>query len=331
MNLFIDTNVLLSFYHLSSDDLEELNKLRVLLEGGEVVWFSPDQVIQEFQRNRESRISDALSRLRQQRLSLQFPQFCEDYPEYEALRRLQRDYERSHSDLIQKVEHDASANALKADETIARQLKQVKQLKSTLEVIKKSRLRIEIGNPPGKGGSLGDAINWELLLESIPDGEDLYLITDDRDYFSLLNDTVLKEFLATEWKDRKASRVFCYRQLSHFFKDHFPDIKLATELEKEVWIRKLAGSGTFAATHRAISRLSAYSDFTATQRNDIVDAAVSNNQINLIISDADVSAFLESIIEGYEDHIEPVLLEVLRSRLAPRGDEPRPDDGEMPF
>lgn len=32
MNLFIDTNVLLSFYHVSSDDLEELEKLVVLLE-----------------------------------------------------------------------------------------------------------------------------------------------------------------------------------------------------------------------------------------------------------------------------------------------------------
>ena len=32
MNLFIDTNIFLSFYHLSSDDLEELRKLAALLE-----------------------------------------------------------------------------------------------------------------------------------------------------------------------------------------------------------------------------------------------------------------------------------------------------------
>ena len=35
MNLFIDTNVFLSFFHLSNDDLEEIHKLAVLIEKGE--------------------------------------------------------------------------------------------------------------------------------------------------------------------------------------------------------------------------------------------------------------------------------------------------------
>lgn len=44
MNLFIDTNVFLSFYHLSDDDLEEIRKLSVLLERGNIRLWLPQQV-----------------------------------------------------------------------------------------------------------------------------------------------------------------------------------------------------------------------------------------------------------------------------------------------
>jgi len=45
MLMFIDTNVFLTFYHFSNDDLEELRKLRVLLEREEVVLYLPQQVV----------------------------------------------------------------------------------------------------------------------------------------------------------------------------------------------------------------------------------------------------------------------------------------------
>jgi hypothetical protein len=60
MNLFIDTNIFLSFYHLSSDDLEELRKLGVLLDKKKVTLLLPKQVIDEYRRNREVKIADAL-------------------------------------------------------------------------------------------------------------------------------------------------------------------------------------------------------------------------------------------------------------------------------
>ena len=48
MNIFIDTNVFLSFYHLSNDDLEELKKLIVLIDNKEVTLWLPNQVKDEF-------------------------------------------------------------------------------------------------------------------------------------------------------------------------------------------------------------------------------------------------------------------------------------------
>ena len=50
-------------YHFSNDDLEELRKLRVLLEREEVILYLPQQVVEEFWRNREGKIFDALDLL----------------------------------------------------------------------------------------------------------------------------------------------------------------------------------------------------------------------------------------------------------------------------
>ena len=43
MDLFIDTNVLLNFFEYSSDDLEELNKLAVVLNAGRLRLLLPQQ------------------------------------------------------------------------------------------------------------------------------------------------------------------------------------------------------------------------------------------------------------------------------------------------
>lgn len=40
MNLFIDANIFLDFYHLSGGDIEELKKLVALVENGDIVLFT---------------------------------------------------------------------------------------------------------------------------------------------------------------------------------------------------------------------------------------------------------------------------------------------------
>ena len=69
MNLYIDTNIFLSFYHLSSDDLEELNKLTVLLDQNRLTLYLPKQVVDEFRRNRDSKIADAVNKFKAEKLS----------------------------------------------------------------------------------------------------------------------------------------------------------------------------------------------------------------------------------------------------------------------
>jgi predicted nucleic acid-binding protein len=304
MNLFIDTNIFLSFYHLTSEDLEELRKLGVLLEQEHVKLYLTDQVVAEFRRNREVKIADALKRLAEQRLNLQFPQLCKDYSEYDQLRNLQRNYEELHSVLLKNIAQDVAEQTLKADKTIEELFSKATTVDTTTKLIENARLRMQVGNPPGKDGSLGDAINWEALLCEVQDGNDLYLIADDRDYVSALDENKLKDFLIQEWFARKRSKIIFYRRLSSFFKDRFPEIRLATELEKEILIRTLAASGSFAQTHSVIAKLSKFTDFTTAQLNEIVEAAISNRQVSWIVGDADVYEFLKSATAGHDNDIE---------------------------
>lgn len=330
MNLFIDTNIFLSFYHLTNDDLEELRKLSVLLATGEVTLFLTDQVIDELERNRENKIADAIKRLKDQHLNLQFPQLCKDYEEYSTLRELQQQYEVEHSKLLTKILADVSANTLKADQVIDDLFENARIVKTSDALIQRARLRMEVGNPPGKNGSLGDAINWESVLEAVPDGEELFLVADDKDYYSPIDENNLKEFLLREWLDVKKSNVIVFRRLSTFFKKHFSQIKLASELEKELLIRKLASSGSFATTHSVVAQLAQFDGFSSIQVNEIVEATLSNRQVRWIICDDDVNEFLCSFANTYKDQIEDKHLEALTKELAkciPSEDE----NDEIPF
>lgn len=330
MHLFIDTNIFLSFYHFSSDDLEELGKLGVLVRQENVNLLLPDQVVTEFRRNRANKIAQALKDLRGQQLRLQFPQLCSEYEEYTRLRQCQKEYQQHHAELIGRVEEDITNESLKADVTIRGLFDVASCIITSSEIVERARLRCEIGNPPGKRGSLGDAINWESLLEAVPDGEELHFISDDKDYCSALDDGLFDPFLLDEWAMKKRSAVSFYKRLSSFFKKEFPDISLADELEKDGLIGQLAASESFRETHAVIRRLSAYSDFSHAQINDIVSSAVSNNQVCWIIGDPDVEMFLQSVVQGREDKIERNNLAILQDFLLEAALEAAGED-DIPF
>lgn len=57
-NLFIDSNIWLSLYHFTSDDLTQFEKLKDFLDKDIRLWI-PHQVYDEVLRNREAKIQDA--------------------------------------------------------------------------------------------------------------------------------------------------------------------------------------------------------------------------------------------------------------------------------
>ncbi len=316
MHVFIDTNILLSFYHLTNDDLEELNKLSVLLKQKTVTLYLTDQVIAKFARNRETKIADAIKKLKDQQLNLQFPQICKDFPEYEELRKLQHTYDKAHSQLLNKLQAAVQTKALKADAAVSELFASAKTLATTTEAVAAARLRVDVGNPPGKNGSLGDALNWELLLAEVPVAEDIYFVTEDRDFVSVLDETKFKDFLLDEWSKRKLGSVIFYKRLSSFFKDKFPQIKLASELEKELLIKSLTNSQNFASTHSAVAKLSKFTEYTSSQAAAILTAATTNQQVGWIATDADVHSFLSTILRDHASTVETALADEVQTMIS---------------
>jgi len=304
MNIFIDTNIYLSFYHYTNDDLEEIKKLIVLIEKKEITLWLTDQVKDEFKRNRENKISDALKKLKEQKINPQFPQICKDYEEYNEIRDHQKMYSQKLSILTDKLTDDIIGHSLKADEKIKELFEKANIIETTKEIVEKARMRMDVRNPPGKNHSLGDAINWEGLLESVENNKRIYIIADDKDYFSELDKYKLKDFLANEWREKKSEGAIIYRRLSQFFNEHYSDIKLASELEKDLAIRNLVNSKNFHTTHKAINVLNKYTEFTASQIIELRQACINNEQVRWIISDKDVKKFYRALLKNHSKSIE---------------------------
>ena len=308
IHLFIDTNVYLKFYHYSNDDLEELNKLLVLLDNEKLELYLPEQVINEFERNRDNKLADALKTFGLNKISNQFPQFCKEYKEYDILKKIMRDYEHEKQILLKNVMLAIETSSLKADKIIDLLFKKANVIDINPELVEKSKLRFDLGNPPGKNKSYGDALNWESLIENVENGNDIYFIADDKDYFSEINNSNFNAFLLNEWTKKKGTKIKFYKTLSDFFKDVLPDIKLATELEKDLLISELDSSPNFYTSRNILKKLSKLDSYSSEQINQIISASINNTQVYWISDDDDINEYLYNFIETYSDKIEPELL-----------------------
>jgi PIN domain len=315
MQLFIDTNILLSFYSLNQEDLAELSKLSDLIAQQHITLLLTDQIVDEFNRNREQRIDGAIKSIRSQTFNPQFPQLCEDYPEVDRVRESLKHYEQAHIALMNQITIDIKAKNLKADRIVQSFFSLGKKLPAHSQILDRARLRMGIGNPPGKNNSLGDAINWECLLEAIPAGEDLFFVTGDKDYCSALNDDDFSDFLQTEWFSHKQKPIHFYKRLSGFCKEQFPEIALASVRDKEFLIRDLVNSQSIGDTQKAIAKLTYYKEFTAAQVNTIVAAAISNRQVVWSIEDDLVRGFLTTLVTHNSQYLDLESLTQIRQLL----------------
>lgn len=291
-NLFIDSNIWLSLYHFTNDDLAQFSKLKELI-GKDIKLIIPIQVCDEVQRNREAKIKDAFKTFEVK--SISFPAFCKGYEEYEQFQSDYKEIFRRYKAWMAKINADIQNQNLPADIAI-QDFFNATELIACDSVVDKAYKRYRIGNPPGKDNKYGDAINWECLLEAIPDGEDLYLISSDKDYRSDMFDNMLNPFLANEWRSKKNSNIFFYKNLVPFLSEHFKDIKLRTEQEKQTLIARLNSSHNFETTHGIIAMLDKHSGWTESQIEELCQAVQSNNQVGWILGDIDVLNFYANLL-----------------------------------
>lgn len=297
-SLYLDTNVYLSFYHLSNDDLEELNKLSVLTKSGSLSLYLPEQTKNEFYRNRDTKIADAIKRFKENKFDNVFPQIVKDYDqEYKLMKQAVKEYEKNKQNILEKIKGDIVDKKLKADLVIEELFNNATEIPLSQSIIDNAKIRYDLGNPPGKSKSYGDAINWESLLSVVEDFDDFYFISDDKDYYSEYDINLFNSFLLMEWKKRMSLTHFkYYKSLSSFFKEQFPQINIATEIHKEQLITKLSKSSSFSETRNILRELKDYDDFTSKQINDIVYSAITNNQIFWIRNDVDIKENIDKLI-----------------------------------
>jgi len=121
----------------------------------------------------------------------------------------------------------------------------------------------------------------------------------------------MNEYLKFEWEDRKKADILFYTRISDFFKTNFPNIKIASEVERYLQITQLSESGSFATTHFVIAKLLKHTDFSPSQIEQLVRIAQTNNQIERILGDADVHGFYASLLK-HEAKLQPELLDQLQ-------------------
>lgn len=303
MHVFIDTNIFLNFYHFTSDDLDALKSVFVSHDQGAITVHLTDQVRDEFWRNRESKIQDALKRFKGFNLSAQFPYFMKVYEEYSALQKLSKSFKSKYADISKKAENDIKSKNLRADHLIGGIFDNSTILETTKEIYDEAKMRMDIGNPPGKNGSIGDAINWLLLLKRVPDGEDLFVISEDSDFYSLIDEKEINPFLVNEWTSVKHSEIKGYRNLKDFLKDHYDGIHLSFDPEKKALIDALETSPNFASTHTLVAKLNDYKYFSLEEAKAILDAIDVNSQFGWIVKDKDILRFLKMSILPHKDNL----------------------------
>ena len=302
LNIFIDTNIYLRFFSYSPDTINELEKLTALAEAGEITIFLTDQVKRELARNRDGELERALARFQKSANSPEIPRFAAQFEEAANLKAASEALATAKSALSEKLRQEIEAGPLIADKLVENLEKHSRMLATDGAAVDAARLRKDIGDPPGKADSLGDQINWELLMQAIDNGEDLHVISQDGDFFSKLNENAPSLPLIMEWKNKKGAALFAYRSLKKFASEHFPHIQLPSDVFKSQWISKLSKSGSFSTTHLYIEKLgSIFDDLTFEDAVVIFQAMIDNEQINWIAGDDDVKNFYEKLFEKFRD------------------------------
>jgi predicted nucleic acid-binding protein len=295
MHVFIDTNVLLNFFHFTKEEIDALNDIFASHEHGAAKVHLTEQVCDEFHRNRENKIKDALKKFKDVRFAAQLPAFMKQYEEYEKIRQKSFELQELAKEISQKVDADVVDESLLTDVLIRDIFSKSDPIATTPDLFAKAYTRVSLGNPPGKNGSLGDAVNWIALLETVPDGEDLHVISEDGDYYSVIDENRPHPYLKGEWTKKKKAKLFVYRTLSSFLKEHFDGVAFSYDKNKEALIESLADAGSFAVTHNLIAKLEPFGYFSLKEVQRILAAALTNNQFGWIATDNDVHAFLKRV------------------------------------
>jgi len=207
MHLFIDTNIFLNFYTYPDDDDGVIDDLLENIGPNKIVLHLPKQVENEFERNRESKLHGAVTEFQSSRFPNAVPNHMRGTEAAKNYQEAIKIAESAKKTLIANATGLALQNDLPIDKKITEIFNKSNKYDEDDATFKLAIERSQRGNPPGKGESVGDRYNWEVLLKHVPAG-DLHIVSKDGDYASPLANldkrTVkAKRYLSEEWSKKK--------------------------------------------------------------------------------------------------------------------------------
>lgn len=276
-----------------------------------------------------------MSQLRSEKIPREYPVYARDEETlYTALQKAETTWQKARTALLDRLRGRAVGKRLRADTVLSELFASVKVWKRRADAVARARQRVELGNPPGKRGSLGDAVNWEILKDSVPERADLILVSGDSDFRSDLDKTQVMPFLKNEWKKDKKSEITLYTSLLDFVRKHQADVHLSVEHERVVQQNRLVSqlemSTSFMDTHAVLSRLVRSFPLTDGNVERTIMALKENNQVGWIGEDPDVKAFFLRIGRDQRMAIPSHLMDELLSRYAELRPQSEEDD-PVPF
>lgn len=213
MNIFIDVNIFLSFLETTGkDEIKTLDELEKLINTDKVKLIFPKISRDEFIRRIPEvssefckkltflhNLSDAPIIKEEKSIKEKIDSIRKQYSE------LVKEYKKKYLDNVENIKNRIVKNLIKKsflpkDETIY------------YEFAKNRKL---LGNPPGTGGTIGDQLSWEILLNEYL-SENLTVVTNDGSWKNATDETKINPFLEYEWKERTNKKIFFYQTLGEF-------------------------------------------------------------------------------------------------------------------
>ncbi len=195
--LYIDANIYLVFYNSNRPEFKKL--LKSIIELKDKIFFT-EQFKNEIDRNKLSVFQQSIDNYIKQ-VSLIKTLLPEHFGDDSFIKLSEWNIKRkgfenqilnSNEELFHIFEELLSDISYSKDVISKTLLKLYNNAHLPTEIeINAARFRKEIGNPPGKrADTLGDQLSWEMLLNRISKVNKLWIISADRDYFTVHKDNL---------------------------------------------------------------------------------------------------------------------------------------------
>lgn len=309
MHIFIDANILVSFFEIKPGSLSDLEKLISVVKLGKATLWLPEQTKREFWRNREKNIKKSIQEFEQGQSLGNAPLLVRENAQFGDLVKKAKEVDEIKRNIAKAIKSEIDGQTTYADNIIRKIFEISKPINTDDDEIFNAAWRRALCHlPPGKNDDIGDRLCWVGLLKSLPDGAALHIVSDDTDYKNEGFSDGVRPYLEYEWKQKKNGEVKLWERTSQFLSANFPDAENAIEMERLILANGLKDSFNYANTHQVIAQLSTLGNFNSEQSRLISEAIIENSQVRDIRLDADVKAFYLGFIESHKDKLDADLL-----------------------